>query len=73
MISLRYCRVCAGPCRATSSANCFSAMWQAASCARRSPSTITGTRTFFSRNVMMVLLSLPASYSFMGAMRSPSA
>ena len=35
-------------------------MWQAASWARRSPNTCTGRRTFFSMNVMMVLLSLPA-------------
>jgi hypothetical protein len=36
-------------------------MWQAASWARRSPKSWTGKRTFFSMNVMMVLLSLPAS------------
>ena len=61
----------AAPYLATRSANCVSAIWQAASCARRSPCTCTGRRTFFSMNVMMVLLSLPASYSFIGAMRRP--
>ena len=48
-------------------------MWQAASWARRSPKTLIGTRTFFSMKVNSVLLRLPASYIFMGAMRSPSA
>src|SRR5260370_16544197 len=46
--------VCSGPCLATSSANCCSAMWQAASWAGRSPNTFTGRRTFLSMKVMIV-------------------
>jgi hypothetical protein len=53
--------ICSGPYFATRAANCSSAMWQAASWARRSPNTFTGSRTFFSMKVMIVLLILPAS------------
>ncbi len=47
-------------------------MWQAESWARMSPSTRTGTRTFFSNRRKSVSFGSPWSYIFTGGMRSPS-
>ena len=47
-------------------------MWQAASCARMSPKTRTGRRTFFSSRRKSVSFGSPASYILTGGMRSPS-
>ena len=47
-------------------------MFSAAICARMSPSTLSGTRTFFSMIAKIASLGAPRSYSFSVGMRSPS-
>ena len=60
------------PCLAISRPNASSATWQAESCARMSPKTRTGRRTFFSSRRNSVSFGSPASYILTGGMRSPS-
>ena len=67
-----YAWTCLAPWRATRRRKAVSAMWQAASWARRSPKTRAGMRMFFSSSRNNVSFGSPASYIFTGGMRSPS-
>src|SRR5207245_4885631 len=65
-----YALTCLAPCRCTRRRNASSAMWQAESWARMSPSTRTGTRTFFSNSRKSVSFGSPWSYIFTGDRKS---